>query len=202
MLIDPGHIVNELGEPCSERLINSMAGDDIKIEDIGLIINTHCHPDHCEANQIFVDRSKPKQALITFHKEEEEWRERYKMLGGQMDFEPNFYLREGELSIGKEHKLKLQILHTPGHSPGSISIYWPGSKALICGDVLFYAAVGRTDIPGGDGKLLKRSIERLSQLDIEYLLPGHSTEFGDIIRDKDKVEQNFAFIRLNYFPLL
>jgi glyoxylase-like metal-dependent hydrolase (beta-lactamase superfamily II) len=124
------------------------------------------------------------------------------MSGREVGFEPDFYLEEGELNLGKENKLALKILHTPGHSPGSISIYWQDNKVLISGDVIFYGSVGRTDIPGGDGKLLKQSIEKLSQLDIEYLLPGHSTEFGDIITGKDKVEQNFAFIRLNYFPLL
>jgi glyoxylase-like metal-dependent hydrolase (beta-lactamase superfamily II) len=62
--------------------------------------------------------------------------------------------------------------------------------------------VGRTDLPGSDGKLLKESIERLSQLDVERLLPGHSTEFGAVIEGKEKVRQNFTFVRLNYFPLL
>jgi len=68
--------------------------------------------------------------------------------------------------------------------------------------VLFYGSVGRTDIPGGDGNLLKESIERLSQLDIEYLLPGHSTERGAVIEGRERVRQNFTFLRLNYLPLL
>ena len=125
-----------------------------------------------------------------------------KLLGRSVAFEPDFYLREGELNLGKESKLTLQILHTPGHSPGSISLYWPDNRVLITGDVLFYGGVGRTDLPGGDGKLLKRSIERLSELDIEYVLPGHSTQFGAILKGISNVKQNFASIRLNYFPLL
>jgi metal-dependent hydrolase (beta-lactamase superfamily II) len=62
--------------------------------------------------------------------------------------------------------------------------------------------VGRTDIPGGDRKLLKESIERLSQLDVEYLLPGHSTEFGAVIEGREKVRQNFTHVRLKYFSFL
>jgi glyoxylase-like metal-dependent hydrolase (beta-lactamase superfamily II) len=212
ILIDPGHITNELGEHCSDWLISSMERDGIKPEDIGLIINTHCHPDHCEANQLIVDKTlakegKVKQALIAISEEEEEYRRTAgkmlnQMLGRDVEFEPNFYLKEGELNLGKENKLSLKIIHTPGHSPGSISIYWEKNKALISGDVLFYGGIGRTDFPGGDGKLLKQSIERLSKLDIEYLLPGHSTQLGDILKGKDKIAQNFAFIRLNYFPML
>jgi len=60
----------------------------------------------------------------------------------------------------------------------------------------------RTDLPGGDGKLLKDSIERMSELDIEYILPGHSTQFGSIIKGTDKIAKNFTFIKMNYFPML
>ncbi|MFQ5843213.1 MAG: MBL fold metallo-hydrolase, partial [Thermodesulfobacteriota bacterium] len=83
-------------------------------------------------------------------------------------------------------------------SPGSLCFYWPKKKVLISGDVVFRAGVGRTDFPGGDSNQLKRSIQRLSQLDIEVLLPGH----GEIIRGKQSVLRNFNFIRENYFPIL
>jgi len=212
VLIDPGHVVNELNERCLDQLLSAMDRDGLKPEDIGLIINTHCHPDHCEANEALVSRSKarpgkPSQALIAIHQDEDGYRREMgeimaKLLGCGIAFEPNFYLNEGELNLGKESKLNLKILHTPGHSPGSISLYWPDNRVLITGDVLFYGGIGRTDLPGGDGKLLKRSIERLSELDIEYLLPGHSTQFGAIMKGRDNVKQNFASVRLNYFPLL
>lgn len=214
VLIDPGHVANELKERCFDHLLSSMAKDSIEAEDIGLIINTHSHPDHCEANQALVERSRAKKgkggakrALITLHEDEAEYQRAAgewltRILGTEAKFEPDFYLREGILNLGKERKINLEVLHTPGHSPGSISLYWPDNGVLITGDVVFYGAVGRTDLPGGDGRLLKESIERLSELDIEYLLPGHSTEFGAIMKGKDKVRQNFAFIRMNYFPLL
>jgi glyoxylase-like metal-dependent hydrolase (beta-lactamase superfamily II) len=212
VLIDPGHVVNELQERCLDNLLGSIGRDGLQPEDIGLIINTHSHPDHCEANQSLVERSrartgKPKQTLIALHQDEEGYRRAWggmmaRMLGRGVAFEPNFYLKEGDLNLGKEKRLNLKVLHTPGHSPGSISLYWPDNRVLITGDVLFYGGVGRTDLSGGDGKLLRQSIERLSELDIEYLLPGHSTELGSIIKGSDKVRQNFAFVRLNYFPML
>ena len=118
------------------------------------------------------------------------------MLGLKVpQFKPFIYLVEGDLILGKERQLNLQILHTPGHSPGALSIYWADNKVLIPGDVVFYGGVGRTDFPGGSITLLKQSIEKLSKLEVEYLLPGHSTEYGSIIEGKDKVERNFQAVR-------
>lgn len=214
VLIDPGHVVNELNERCLDQLLNSMQRDGLQPEDVGLIIDTHSHIDHCEANQILVEKSRAKggkgeikQALIALHKVDDDFRRTQgrrmtAILGREVEFEPDFYLKEGKLNLGKENKLSLQILHTPGHSPGSISLYSPDKKVLITGDVVFYGSIGRTDLPGGDGKLLKQSIEKLSELDTDYLLPGHSTEYGAIIQGKDRVKQNFELIKRFFFPLL
>ncbi|MCL0099077.1 MBL fold metallo-hydrolase [Dehalococcoidia bacterium] len=212
VLIDPGHVVNEMSEKCLEKLTSAMLRDDIAPGEIGLIINTHSHPDHCEANLALAQMNSESgagggQALIAIGKIEDEYRRTIaekmsRMLGLTVEFEPDFYLQEGELNLGRgDEKLNLQIIHTPGHSPGSICIYSPENKVLITGDVVFNGSVGRTDLPGGDSRTLKQSIEKLSELDVEYLLPGHSTNYGDIIRGKNNVVQNFASIRMNYFPL-
>ncbi len=210
LLIDPGHVVNEQSEKCLERLTSSMLRDEINPEAIGLIINTHSHPDHCEANRALAQMNSGNdgdQALIAIERAEDEYRRAVgeqlsRMMGITLEFEPDFYLQEGELNLGRgDEKLNLQIIHAPGHSPGSICIYSPENKVLITGDVIFNGSVGRTDLPGGDSRTLKQSIEKLAKLDVEYLLPGHSTSYGDIIRGKTNVVQNFAFIRMNYFPL-
>lgn len=210
IVVDPGHLVNEFRERCFDQLLISMEKDGLKPEDVGLIINTHSHPDHCEASKALVERTRAKvgagrlkQALIAFHEDEIEYRrEMANKLGRRLDLEPDLCLREGDLNLGKENKINLKVLHTPGHSPGSISIYWPEDRVLITGDVVFYGAIGRTDLPGGDGKLLKQSIERMSELDVEYLLPGHSAPLGSIIEGREKVMRNFTFIEMNYFPML
>jgi len=212
VLVDPGHVVNGLSEKCLDKLTSSMLRDDIAPGGIGLIINTHSHPDHCEANQALAQMNSESgaggdQALIAIDRTEDDYRRAIaenmsRMMGLAVDFEPDFYLQEGELSLGRgDEKLNLQIIRAPGHSPGSICIYSPKNKVLITGDVIFNGSVGRTDLPGGDSRALKQSIEKLSELDVEYLLPGHSTNYGDIIRGKNNVVQNFAFIRMNYFPL-
>jgi len=109
---------------------------------------------------------------------------------------PFFYLTEGNLKLGTKNKVSLRVLLTPGHSPDSISFYLEKEKILISGDVVFFGSVGRTDFPGGSLSLLRQSTDKLSQLDVEYLVPGHSTELGGIIAGKEKVKRNFQMIKI------
>jgi len=84
------------------------------------------------------------------------------------------YLKDGEsLNLGDE---TIRVLHTPGHSPGSISL--SGDGYVLTGDALFNQSIGRTDLPGGDLETLVRSIrERLFKLDDETIVyPGHGPE--------------------------
>lgn len=71
-----------------------------------------------------------------------------------------------------------QVLHTPGHTEGSLCLYLPSESLLLAGDTLFAGSVGRTDLPGGDhGKLLASIRERLLPLPDETLvIPGHGPE--------------------------
>ncbi|MBW2120351.1 MAG: MBL fold metallo-hydrolase [Deltaproteobacteria bacterium] len=107
----------------------------------------------------------------------------------------DFHLKEGTLQVGG---CLYQVIHTPGHSPGGICIYWPERRVLVTGDLVFYRGVGRTDFPGGDGKQLMESIEKVRRLDVEILLPGH----GEIIVGEDRVQENFRAIEESYYPLL
>jgi hydroxyacylglutathione hydrolase len=78
--------------------------------------------------------------------------------------------------------LRAEVLHTPGHTPGSICLHFPGQQILFAGDTLFAGTVGRTDLPGGDARRLLRSIaERLLPLpENTVVVPGHgpSTTLG------------------------
>ncbi|MEW5899388.1 MAG: MBL fold metallo-hydrolase, partial [Bacillota bacterium] len=107
--------------------------------------------------------------------------------------EPFFLLGEGRLNLGK---ITLQVLLAPGHSPGSVCFYWPDRKILFTGDVVFYGSVGRTDLPGGSLSRLQESIEKLAELDVECLLPGHFTEYGAMIRGQETVRRNFQAIKM------
>ena len=89
-------------------------------------------------------------------------------------------LSEGECSFGP---FLCRVLHTPGHSPGSLCFVIPEEHAAFVGDVIFYRGVGRTDFPGGDEQALLRSIQtKLFALPGDTrLYPGHgpSTTVAD-----------------------
>jgi hydroxyacylglutathione hydrolase len=189
IIIDPGHIVTPyFHEPAFEMLSREIKQDGLKIEDIGLVVLTHAHPDHSEATKKLKEKA---QALIALHQGDAEM---YKMFGGG---KIDFYLEEGELKHDNLINEKLNVYFSPGHSSGHISIYWPARKALAVGDVVFYHATGRVDVPGGDPHLLKNSIDRLSKLDVEYLLCGHPYESPGVIQGKEAVKENFDFLKSN-----
>ena len=186
ILIDPGHfhLLGYLREGLSRVPMTE--------EDIGLIVVTHGHPDHIEGIQAFSGSS----TLITIHPAElqfvKEFAHQFGAGGTTADFQPSFLLQEGELRV---EDMLFQVFHTPGHSPGSICLYWPERKALFSGDVIFQQGLGRTDLPGGNGDQLKQSIRMLSQLDVELLLPGH----GGIVSGIERVRRNFAEVESMWF---
>ncbi|MBN2688029.1 MAG: MBL fold metallo-hydrolase [Deltaproteobacteria bacterium] len=191
-LIDPG-----LSRYVPE-LISSMETDGIRREDIRYIINTHSHPDHFEGSMEFNDNSA---VTIALHEREAAFLEEtgalmYGWFGLDVPaVSINMILREGPITLGDE---TFDVILSPGHSPGSLSLYWPSKKALFSGDVIFDRNVGRTDFPGGDGATLKESIRKLSELDIDHLLPGHM----GIVEGNEAVKDNFRFVIRNVFPYI
>lgn len=183
-LIDPGHL------HLLPHLEAQMAEDGFSPDDIQLVIATHPHPDHCEGMLAFQDRA----ARIAMHEAAEEFLRQFTAQWEQMTgqkippFRIDFYLREGRLTLGEE---TVQVIETPGHAPGSICLYLEKEKVLVTGDVVFEQSVGRVDLPGGDGRTLARSIDALTGLDVDLLLPGH----GPHLEGKGAVKENFYLIR-------
>lgn len=140
------------------------------------LICTHAHFDHVGA---LSDMAKETHARIVLHEAELPIYESSEEHASMWGFDiaplprPELFVNDGDvISIGN---LRFEILHTPGHSPGSISIY--GEGILITGDTLFAGSVGRTDLPGGDTVKLKASFRRLMSLpDRVRVLPGHGPE--------------------------
>jgi glyoxylase-like metal-dependent hydrolase (beta-lactamase superfamily II) len=107
-----------------------------------------------------------------------------KMVGLDLELpEPDLLLSEGdEVNVGRE---TLKVLHTPGHTPGGISLLAESEKppVVFCGDLVFKGSVGRTDLPGGDREALRAAIEDkiLTLPDDTVVLPGHEhrTTVGD-----------------------
>ncbi|HDG96674.1 MAG TPA: MBL fold metallo-hydrolase [Desulfobacterales bacterium] len=186
ILIDPGH------HHLFSHVLDNLSLLSMSLEDIDMVVVTHGHPDHLEGVRRFAGTS----AFIAIGETEFDFIRQvaphYGEALGIPNFEPQILLREGDLEIDG---IVLQIISTPGHSPGSICLYWPEKKVLFTGDVIFNGGIGRTDLPGGNGEQLKASIRKLSKLDIDYVLPGH----GEIIIGSDQVKANFSEIENFWF---
>jgi len=187
ILIDPGHA--HLFDYVRFGLLDL----NLTPEQINLILITHAHPDHLEASLLF-----KKPTLLTMSRAEfefaESWLQGFEQEEG-VGLEPDFFLQDGTLTVGD---LDFQVITTPGHSPGSICLYWPEHKALFTGDLIFNQGIGRVDLPGGNGALLKASIQQIAGLDIELLLSGH----GEVVKGKKAVEANFRMIEGLWFDYL
>ncbi|WP_036713885.1 MBL fold metallo-hydrolase [Paenibacillus ehimensis] len=147
--------------------------------EIEAIVLTHAHFDHIGG----VDAVRRlKGCPVYLHDAEAEWLTNPKRngstmwpeLGGAITTDPAEYA----LDDGQELKLLgivFQVLHTPGHSPGSVSLVY--GNHLFGGDVLFRLSVGRTDLPGGDQQELLDSIhDKLFKLPDETIVyPGHGS---------------------------
>ncbi len=172
LIIDPGD------EP--DRIRKFMADLGAKPS---LIVATHTHFDHV----LGVESLKAETgAPFSIHKDDlpmlEAMQARVQQFMGFNVPPPpkvDSFLKHGDqLTLGNE---TIRILHTPGHSPGSISL--EGKGYVFTGDALFNQSIGRTDLPGGDYQTLIRSIkEQLFLLDDDTLVyPGHGpeTSIGD-----------------------
>jgi glyoxylase-like metal-dependent hydrolase (beta-lactamase superfamily II) len=147
-----------------------------------MIINTHGHADHCGANKFL----KEKYSIpILIHEDDTqilnslENKFIFPLVKGEPSPEPDSFLKDGDLiGLGE---ITLKIIHTPGHTPGSISILING--VLISGDLIFSGSVGRTDLPGGSWSKLLESIKNkiLTLPEETIILPGHgpSTTVGE-----------------------
>jgi glyoxylase-like metal-dependent hydrolase (beta-lactamase superfamily II) len=186
VVIDPGHVTTPaLREAGLQSLREEMEKDGIDPGAVGLVLLTHCHPDHSEAANVIREETR---ALVALHQAEAEV---YSRFGGVVDL----FIGEGNLDLGAEFPVQLTVFHSPGHSPGHTTIYWPRERVLIAGDLIFYRSTGRVDLPGGDARAMRSSIERLSQLEIEVLLCGHPYGHSGVIEGAEEVRRNFDFLR-------
>lgn len=177
-----------LVDPGNPRFIRSkmaeMEEDGVDLKKVKWVVNTHTHPDHSAANKFIVELTG---ARIWVHPLEFKTFEFNRKIAQFLGIEfPTFE------STSEFPKLEgMRIVHTPGHTAGSICLYLPKFKALLSGDLIFRGGVGRTDLPGGSMEELEKSLVMISQLELLYLLPGH----GEILGGKDEVARNFEMIR-------
>lgn len=143
------------------------------------ILNTHAHIDHIGAVQAVKDEFK-----IPFYLHQAELPvlrhapQSAAMFGIRLNSVPDvdvFYDTNLTVELGQ---LTIRLFFTPGHSPGSVSLYVPSEKVVFGGDVLFNGSIGRTDLPGGDFDTLIASIRThlFTLPDDVTVYPGHGPE--------------------------
>jgi glyoxylase-like metal-dependent hydrolase (beta-lactamase superfamily II) len=158
------------------------------------LLLTHTHVDHIAGVEEVLKALRPAGAAspaLMVHRDEEAWLNdpvlNLSAMGGMAvtTRSPDGYLAEGDvLTLGEgERSVAFNVLHTPGHSPGGVSLYAPSHGVVLAGDSLFAGSIGRTDFPGGDLPTLERSIRtKLYTLPPETtVLSGHGpgTTVGD-----------------------
>jgi hydroxyacylglutathione hydrolase len=164
LIVDPG-----MGS--AQPLADRAAANGVRVHVIG---NSHGHIDHIFDNGPL---KRATGAPLAIHPDDA-----YRLSGNNnYGFEieetsAEIELRDGEqLRIGQ---LVLDVLHTPGHTEGSVCLYEEAHALLLAGDVLFAGSYGRTDLPGGDDDAMVASLGRLARElpDAVRVLPGHGPE--------------------------
>ena len=144
-------------------IITELHKTSLNIKDVKQIVITHTHLDHIGGLSQLFKYISPK---IYVHKTEQS---KIFPISGTKEV---IAVHDGDLlatEIGS-----LQILHTPGHSPGAICLFDQTKRILYSGDTVFPNGLfGRCDLRGGDARALIRSLHRISALETAILLPGH-----------------------------
>lgn len=168
VLIDTGAGMDDCVESAILKILDG--------RELDYIINTHAHYDHCGGNRRF-------NAEVMIHRDDAKELLSGAMYGTYKFFGDEIPLNFDRLLLGGD-KIELgdavlEVIHTPGHTMGSISLLLQDDKILFTGDTLFTnGGFGRTDL-GGDEKILLQTLEALQDVNFELLYPGHEVIVED-----------------------
>ncbi|ANU19303.1 hypothetical protein BBI15_03300 [Planococcus plakortidis] len=170
LIFDPGEEAGKIQELLKRKQLTPLA-----------ILLTHAHFDHIGA----VDELREVYGIpVYLHYKERDFLGLPNLNGsGKYAALPDYRVAEADKLITEERSLeigpfKMELYHTPGHSPGSVSFYFPHDRFAIVGDTLFAGSIGRTDLAEGSEQVLLKSIREslLTLPDETFLFPGHGPE--------------------------
>jgi hydroxyacylglutathione hydrolase len=162
-------IAIDTATPCLAWIAEELAARDWTLK---LIVSTHGHWDHIGDNAAVAEHTG---AQVAVHPLDAHRLTDPQPLYAPFDIPPSVPAVElqegGEIRFGE---IRLQVLHTPGHTEGSVCLYDADYGSLFSGDTLFAGSWGRTDLPGGDEAAMVASLARLSGLEDQVrVFPGH-----------------------------
>jgi len=159
-------------DPGGEEAVQALEGMDLRY-----ILLTHGHYDHV-GGAAALKKAFPQAALYIHERDFRNVDPDLFPLSTQLS-DVDFYGEGDELALGGA---KLQVLYTPGHSEGGVTLRC--GELLFCGDTLFAGSCGRTDFPGGDPEKLMASLRRLGKLEGDLrVCPGHM-ELSSLDRER------------------
>lgn len=160
----------------SSELIDALHSIGIKESDIELVLFTHAHADHIGCASFFPKAEKRMHESDAKKVELRDARYTCSNILNQDEYPRiDSYLKKDEIIEIKP--FSLQVIHTPGHTQGSVCFYDESKRLLFSGDTLFENACGRTDLPGSSEQQLVESLFNLQYLKFDVLLPGHGVVF-------------------------
>jgi glyoxylase-like metal-dependent hydrolase (beta-lactamase superfamily II) len=190
LVLDDKNAIIDTGSGLGGWLIRTVKHE-IHPDKVSIVINTHGHADHCGGNGLFKNAEVMAHVLETREMQCGNLYGTAGLLGGvePCKIHVDRKLRDGDtIELGS---LILRVLHTPGHTPGSICLFEEKRGILFSGDTLFSGGgFGRVDLGGKPGEML-HSLRRLSGLDFTRLLPGHGG-IGKKGREEAKMALRYA----------
>ena len=177
-------IAIDTATPCVEWLTATLAERGWTLK---LIVSTHRHWDHIGDNAAVADATGAQIAAHVLDRPGLEQPSTYLAPFPIPPSVPAIDLAEG--SIIRFAEIELEVLHTPGHTEGSVCLHADRERLLFSGDTLFAGSWGRTDLPGGSDEQMIDSLARLSRLATDlHVLPGHGSQ-STIEREKPWLDQ-------------